>query len=532
MAQVFLVMASKWWESGDYANALIWYETLLQYYQAEKDDDVTNQIWETKYMIGKCLYQCGRHDEALQIFQKTLISLRQTYSADHDEVLEVLNEIALCYCGKGEHPKALEIYQDIEKVDQRKRKYDKDTLVTRSSIAMCYSNMDRLVESKQIYEEVLAEQIKMLGPDHSHVMYTKTNLATCLQRMGKSQQAFEIYQNSTLKTPFGNEHLASIQNKSNQIGCLIDQGRLEDALNMSFDVQRSIEKKYSRKHPTWTNARLELAKILVQSKKFDEAILVTLEVKSIYMETKGEDHQDMLQIVNLLAACYSGKDDYQEALRIQQESLKKFPNADIRSSATLRNNIARTLFDLGRPQDGLTIIDDVDRQMTKLLGEKHPDSILVKKNKAKLLLESDLHQDAAHCFREVELLYKVTCNMKSLLEVRKELMICFLEMNDLNQCLEVYSHLRDQMDDDYELCSIKNKLALKLADTDNYKRQAVKIFKEVERIMEETVKLPATNPALLNTKLNIATCLEELGDQQEADLYFKHIQNIKPGYSG
>ena len=532
MAQVFLIMASKWWESGDYANALVWYETLLKYYQGEKDDDVSSQIQQTEYMIGKCLYQCGRHDEALNLFQKTLISLRKIYPSDHDDVLEALNEVALCYCGKDEHPKALEIYQDIEKVDKRKGKYDKDTLVTKSSIAMCYSNMDRLTEAKQIYEEVLAEQIKMLGPDHPHIMYTKTNLATCLQRMGKSTKAFEMYQNSTLKTPLGNEHLGSIQNKANQIGCLIDQGRLEDALNMSFDVQRSIEKQYGRKHPTWCNARLELAKILVKSKKFDEAILVTLEVQAIYKETKGEDHPAMLQIVNLLASCHSGKENYQEALRIQQEGLRKFPKADIRSLSTLKNNIARTLFDLERPQEGVAIMDEVDREMTKLLGEEHPDAILVKENKGMLLMESDLHQDAARCLREVERLYKVTSNADSLLKIRKELLICYLEMSDLNQCLEVYSHLHGKMHDDYELCSIKNKVALKLADQDNYKRQALKIFKEVEDIMEKTVKLPETNGALLNTKLNIATCLEELGDGQEADIIYKHIQKVKPGHLG
>lgn len=527
MAQLFIQMANHFYSSGDFSNALVWYETLLKY-QVERGFTDTH---DTKYVIAKCLYQCGRLEEAVALFSEYIVALKNQYPADHDEVLEAQNELALCFIGKKEYPKALELFLAILKVDERKGKFDKDTLVTKGNIALCYSNTDKLHEAKKMQEEILKEQIKMLGADHPHVTYTRNNLAACLERLGDSAGALKILQStsSNASSNLGDKHLATLQSKQNQIACLSELGRLEDALNLSVEVQRDIERQYGNKHPTYLKARLNMALIMTKLEKYDEAILLCLELKSLYEEAFGPKHPDLISVMGMLASCYSDKDDHTKALEIQEDTLRKFSGSDVRLLSTLKNNMAQTLFRLQRPRDGLVVMESVEHEMTKLLGENHPDVRLVKKNKATLLFECDMFAESAKCYRELEKLYKAAEDNDSLDSTRTQLIKCYIEVNDCNQGLEVYSNVRGKAQKDNELTLAKNQLALKLANFENYHSHALRIFREVEEIMEKVVQLSPTNGALLNTKLNIASVYEEMGQQKEADALYQYVERMKTG---
>jgi len=522
-------MGASLYHKGDYQSAMGIFQRLAVHQRSHGN---TESLLESETTIARCLYRCDRIDEALTGFNKVLIDLRKFFPEDHDKVLEVKNEIALCFLEKGNYVDALDNFKAIATVDKAKGNDNEDTLVTQGNIGLCLSKMNRLQEAHKLIEQTLREQIEMHGETHPHVFATKNNLAGCLERMGGTASVqsglkiLETTENESAKS-MGSEHLSTLQTKQNQIACLMELGKHDEAFKICIEVKQAIEKQFGRKHKTYLHAHINMVGIMSATKKYDEAIILALECKKLHEDAIGPNHPDIINVLNTLACCYLDKGNYKEALKIQQSAMKRFSDSDhVRALVTLKNNMALCLDNLNQREEALHVLESVEHELGAHLGKEHDDVITVMKNRAQMMLKGELFSDAAKVFREVEILRKKLEQGEDLLEARKNLLNCYLKVDDLNQAREVYSNIAGRGKTDNELTKLKNDLALRLAD-ENYNTSALRVFKEVEQIMEDVVKLAPSNCALINTKENIGSVYEQMGRIEEAKTLYEYVNKMR-----
>src|SRR5699024_6337242 len=71
-----------------------------------------------------------------------------------------------------------------------------DTLTTRNNMALVLDKQGKYEEAFQIYQEVyeIQKRKNVLGPDHPDTLTTRNNMALVLSNQGKYEEAFQIYQ--------------------------------------------------------------------------------------------------------------------------------------------------------------------------------------------------------------------------------------------------------------------------------------------------------------------------------------------------
>lgn len=511
-------------ERGDFMTAKNIYRQMSSIHLEEKN---MPGLISTELKAAKCELRCGFSDEALSTYRQLLTLINNSLDQDHELVLEVKNQIATCLLNQGKHAEALEQFEKIAKIDAEKGVENDDTLVTEANIGLCLCNLNKLEEAYNIYQKVLPKQLALhKDPSHPHIVVTKNNIAGVLFRMGKTEEASKHLESTAQELVTGKKEddISVLETKQNIISSLIKEGKNQKAFEMCMDVQKIIKR--IPKHPLLMSNSLNMIMVLWNLEMFDEALHIALQTRKLFESTHGERNPKVFDILTALAKCYSNLGRYEEALTCQRETEERFKNViDPKELVALHSRIADTLIELKRDSEVVSLMNTSVPQLEKLCGTNHPDVLEAKEKQGSILCNAGKFSEAVSVLRLVEKLHQANRNTNACIEVRKTLLKCYANIPDLNQGMEMYSHLIGKDYTDHALTHSKNKLANKLADVNRH-ADALKIFQEVEKIMQ-SIGLPPGNGALLNTKLNIGGMLKNLGKIQEAQSYFKYVDSVE-----
>ena len=189
----------------------------------------------------------------------------------------------------------------------------------------------------------------------------------------------------------------------------------------------------------------------------------------------------------------------------------------------LRNNIAGTLLKLKRGKEALDMFALIEKELVRQFGKNHSSIFTVKSNKAMVLAQMEKFIEASRIFKEVENYEQA--NKLSSVNTRRELLRCLVAAKHLTQAADVYAKLAGKSLDNFDVTLAKNAYAMALLDNKKYS-EALKVFQEVERVMEG-MKMPPNHTALLNTKQNIATTLQQMGKRDEAGKMFAYVKQMR-----
>lgn len=67
-----------------------------------------------------------------------------------------------------------------------------DTLTSRSNLAACLESLGRAEEAEPMLRATLADRERVLGPDHPDTLNSRNNLAQCLEHLGRAEEAFAV----------------------------------------------------------------------------------------------------------------------------------------------------------------------------------------------------------------------------------------------------------------------------------------------------------------------------------------------------
>ena len=295
-------------------------------------------------------------------------------------------EAAGAYKSVGRFDDAVELYEQV--LADRMRVLGPDhpnTLEARNNLAGAYDDIGRFSEAIELYERVLADQERVLGPDHPDTLTTRNNLAVAYHSAGRFGEAIELCERVLFERErvLGSDHPDTLITRNNLAGAYKDVGRFGEAIELYKRVLADQERILAPDHPDTLTARNNLAVAYRYVGRFGEAIELFERVLADRVRVLGPDHPDTLTTRNNLAFVYHSAGRFGEAIELYERVLadqEQVLGPDHPETLDVRDNLAGAYDSVGRLAEAIDTWEKLLPDCQRVLGLGHPLTKLVQKN--------------------------------------------------------------------------------------------------------------------------------------------------------
>jgi tetratricopeptide (TPR) repeat protein len=194
---------------------------------------------------------------------------------------------------------------------------------------------DSAAQAIQIAEPLLADQQRILGPDHPNTLTTRNNLATAYRMAGRTAEAIPLFERT-----------------------FADRERI-----------------LGPDHPDTLNSRNNLGEAYRVAGRTAEAIPLHERTLADREQTLGPDHTSTLQSRNNLALAYKDTGRTAEAIPLYERNLadrERILGPDHPDTLTARNNLATAYQVAGRAAEAIALHERNLADLERILGPDHP----------------------------------------------------------------------------------------------------------------------------------------------------------------
>ena len=181
-----------------------------------------------------------------------------------------------------------------------------DTLNSRNSLAIAYRDAGRTGEEISLHEQNLAARERVLGPDHPNTLTSRNNLANAYQDAGRTGEAISLHEQNLAdcERVLGPDHPDTLQSRHSLAIAYQDAGRIDEAISLYEQALADYERVLGPDHPETLLLRSNLAIAYQDAGRIDEAISLHEQALAARERVLGPDHPDTLTSRNNLAAAY------------------------------------------------------------------------------------------------------------------------------------------------------------------------------------------------------------------------------------
>jgi tetratricopeptide repeat protein len=139
------------------------------------------------------MFEAGRYDEAVPLFQQALAACRSVLGSDHPGTMTVAGNLGVAFFAAGHRRKGLKVI--IGNVSDRVRVLGDDhpdTLVARSALAAAHRLVGDADTAIALAKQVVVQRSRTLGSTHSDTLSARMNLALALAAAGDVASAHRM----------------------------------------------------------------------------------------------------------------------------------------------------------------------------------------------------------------------------------------------------------------------------------------------------------------------------------------------------
>ena len=338
--------------------------------------------------LARALDSLGRYDEAIEMFEETLISLRKAVGHEHECTLVTMNNLAAAYRSSGRCDKAIELHEETLKSMRKVLGSEHpDTLTSMNNLAECYMSVGRYDEAIEMFEETLKSQRKILGPEHPHMLTSMGNLATAYGSVGRCDEALELIEETLQlsQNVYGPEHPNTLASMAN-LAMVYQNGGYYDEAVERYEATLQLRRQIlgPDHHDTLTSA-CNLAQAYRFVRRYDEAVELHEETLKSQRKILGPEHPKTLKSVNNLAEAYRSVGRYDEAIELLGGTLqcqRKILGPDHPDTLTSVNNLALAYGSVGRYYEAVDLFEETLKGQPDVFGPDHPETLAFMNNLA------------------------------------------------------------------------------------------------------------------------------------------------------
>ncbi|WP_265017002.1 ankyrin repeat domain-containing protein [Wolbachia endosymbiont (group B) of Endotricha flammealis] len=278
-----------------------------------------------------------RYQEAYLFGSNALKLLEKMLDDNHPSVLSMMSNIASVLYTQGKDDDALEIY----------RKLNKKTYI-----------------------------IKKLLMSKDKVVFFDTNIGLILNRKGKHDEALKIF--SHLYSLVKKGKINSNGSIEHNVGVtLLEQGRLNDAMEMFKNAIKQKEEVLGPDHESTLNTKNSIAVVLERQGKYEDVLKMNWEIYEKRKKNLGPNHPNTLTTYGNIALSLTKLSRYDEALKIANEVDKEREKLLPDHPRTLKGKllIVGILDTQGKYDKALEKCKEVYEKRKEVLGPNHPDTL-------------------------------------------------------------------------------------------------------------------------------------------------------------
>ncbi|MGW5464903.1 FxSxx-COOH system tetratricopeptide repeat protein [Streptomyces sp. NPDC003996] len=231
-----------------------------------------------------------------------------------------------------------------------------------------------------LYQQLLVEQVRLLGPDHPDTLTSRNNLAAALRGMGEYAQAVDLHRR-TLEDRMrilGPDHPDTLGSRGNLAAALRGMGEYAQAAELHRQTLEDRTRILGVDHPATLRSRSNLAASLLGLGEYAQAAALSRQTLEDQTRILGVDHPDTLDSRHTLAASLHGLGEYAQAAELHRQTLEdqtRILGPDHRDTLRSRSNLAASLHGLGEYAQAAELHRQTLEDRTRTLGPQHPDTL-------------------------------------------------------------------------------------------------------------------------------------------------------------
>ena len=148
----------------------------------------------TQNTLAVAYRQSGRVDEAIALLEQSLAGFQTKLGAEHANTLNIQHNLAVAYLAADRTDRGIDMLERTLAVQQRQLGPNHpDTLSSQNQLARAYLDADRIDQSIALFQRTLAARKSKLGATHPDTLGTMHGLALAYARSAESQQADHLF---------------------------------------------------------------------------------------------------------------------------------------------------------------------------------------------------------------------------------------------------------------------------------------------------------------------------------------------------
>ena len=255
-----------------------------------------------------------------------------------------------------------------------------DTIAARAHLGIAYADAGRADEALTLDEQTLAARERVLGPDHPDTLTSRNNLAADYRDVGRLDEALTLDEQTLAarERVLGPDHPDTLSSRHSLAFSYYQVGRLDEAITMHEQTLADHERILDPNHLDTLFARNSLAIIYQVAGRLDEAITLHEQTLAARERVLGPDHPDTLTSRSNLGAAYRAAGRLDEAITLHEQTLaarERVLGPDHPDTLTSRSNLAIAYWASGRLDEAIALHEQTLAAQERVIGPDHPDTL-------------------------------------------------------------------------------------------------------------------------------------------------------------
>jgi hypothetical protein len=139
------------------------------------------------------LFETGRYDEAVPLFEQALASCRSTLGGEHTDTLRVAGNLGVAYVCAGHRRKGIKLISaNLTARERVLGETHPDTLTARNALAAAHRINGDADTAVSLAKQVVVQRSRTLGPAHVDTLSSRMGLALALAAVGDVMSAHRL----------------------------------------------------------------------------------------------------------------------------------------------------------------------------------------------------------------------------------------------------------------------------------------------------------------------------------------------------
>ncbi len=321
------LLATSWLyrEQGDYEKAKTSLTQALsecRRYLGENDRTTLDAISD----MGGLLRVLGKYDEAEPYYHQALDGYRAAFGNDDEGTIIAINNMAYILAAKGRLADAEVYFREAYEARRRiKGEKDPDTLRSMGALARDLRQQSKFAEAEPLYRKALEGLRIAKGNLHPDTLIAVNDLGVFLESQGRHSEALSYFQEAVdgNRLVYGDNHPNTLSALNNMGHVLRGQGKLQDAEPYLHQALVGEQAALGVGHPTTMTAELNYCGLLVDMKRYTDALEILTPGESRARKVWSQTHVNRLATyLQLLGDARAGIGDYTAAEPVMLEAVK------------------------------------------------------------------------------------------------------------------------------------------------------------------------------------------------------------------